>query len=269
MLEDSVASIITDNYKQQTPLSFAAHLCHLTSRTEEKAGQKASDEFERWLQEAKQSQPNQHGVYKIYEHYVFGLLLGNYEDWFQSLVKHDNYFPQFCAAEIRALQSSKEKNSQKQKRMLKQVEDLYLKTAETMPRAFDCLGEFLMENHQVERALKAYNQGIARINDFLAGKVKLLGYKVGENAIQYRKEYPSAADEVDLDELSTCEELLSLFEAKRYLCEVFLQETATPAPVKTSAKKKKKSKSTSGSHLPEYSEKSSSPPEAPPLRKKP
>ena len=259
---DSVACTLTDNNKQQTPLSFTAHLCHLLSNHKTETAQQTFEEFERWLQQARKSQPAQHAVYSVYKHYVLGLFFDDYEGWFQTLVKHNNYFPQFCAAEIRAVQSREEKDSQRQERMQAQTEELYLKAAVTMPRAFDSLGEFLIENQQMKKALRIYNQGIARINDFLAGKVKFLGYKVGENSAQYRRENPSAADEVDLDEFSTCEELLSLFEAKLYSCEVFLQETATPASVKTPKKKKKKSKKAPPeSHPPESLKKESSPPE--------
>ena len=227
-------------------MGFTSTLCHLYTCSDQATAQTACNGLARWLEDAKINQPDQHWIYRTYSNHIFGMLVDNPESWYQILVKHDNDdFSQFCAADIRARQSRIEKDGKRQQQMRTEAEALYLRAADTMPKAFDVLGEFLIENHQMEKARDVYQQGIDKINAFLAGETNIFDYQVGANAEKYRKDNPELADEINLDELSTCEELQRLFEAKRHLCETVLEEMKTHATVSSSStetKKKRKKK---------------------------
>ena len=207
-----------------------------------KAFEAAIDELDRWLGDSETDQPDQAPIYSTYRNYFLGLLVDDKDPWYFGFVKAGSYFDLFCAAEIRIEQCQQGK-SEDCKTKIEETKALYLKAANIMPIAFDILGEVLMKNLNMADALTVYKKGIAKINQFLAGKTEIFGFKVGENSQQYRDNDPQTADEVDLDEISICEEMLRLFEAKYYLCEMVVMEQNAPPPVKKSSKKKKKKKS--------------------------
>ena len=243
LLKTSTDSLLEDLGNDQSTLSFMVQLCKIfTSSTQEDFDQ-SIQKLERWLDKAGRCQEGQKPIFDTYKYLLFALDSGDPERFYQPLHSSDASFAQFSSALIRIKQFKKAKDKQKQRQFKADVMAHHLKAAEEMPMAFDALGEFLISINEIDEAMKVYERATIKINDFLAGKTRLFGYSIGENAEQYRKKNSDSADEVDLDELSACEEMLRLFEAKHFLCEMARMEKTAPAQIPKISRKKKKKKS--------------------------
>lgn len=241
LIKDSTDCIMKGLADQQSALGFMVRLCQrYTAPEKEREG--VSKKFEEWMEEANKYQPDQRPIFATYDILLIGMRADDPEPCYQRLSKVDASFPLFCAASIREKQFKKARNKQKQSQFAADISTLYLRAAEEMPMAFDALGEFLIQTGKMREAMTVYDQATARINDFLDGKVHLFNFRTGENAQEYRETRPEIADEIDLDELSACEEMLQLFEAKRALCEMVLAEQAPPEAAEKSSRKKRKKK---------------------------